>query len=206
MPEILDEKVKRAGIAASFSEFKQMGIWSDPQPFVPKTKFPTASGKLQLYVKDFADKGFDPLPFWIQKREVPSAEYPLYLVTTIPAVHRRNSTQNNRFLHELMPTNSATVHPDLATQLGIEAGDMVRVRSRAGEVSLPAMISPTIRPDCILVPHGFGHQSKLLTLAYGKGVRDGDLVPSQTMDDILARRDVGGSACIMDAVVNVEAI
>ena len=206
MGEILDEKVKRAGIATSFSEFKQMGIWSDPQPFVPKTKFPTASGKLQLYVKDFADKGFDPLPFWVPKREEPSAEYPLYLVTTIPSVHRRNSTQNNRFLHELMPTNSATVHPDLAKQIGIEAGDIVRVRSRAGEVSLPAMISPTIRPDCILVPHGFGHQSKLLTLAYGKGVRDGDLVPSQTMDDILARRDVGGSACIMDAVVNVEAI
>jgi thiosulfate reductase/polysulfide reductase chain A len=204
MGEILDEKVKRAGFGASFSEFKKSGIHSDPQPFVPKTKFPTSSGKLQMYVKEFADKGFDPLPFWAAKRELPSAEYPIYLITTIPSVHRRNSTQSNRFLSELMSTNSVTIHPDRARALSIEEGDQVRVRSRVGQVTLPATISPLIRPDCVLIPHGFGHQSRLLTRAYGKGVRDGDLVPSQTMDEILARRDVGGAACIMDVVVAVE--
>lgn len=204
MSEILDEKVRRAGFADSFAQFKQKGVQSDEKPFVPRTTFPTASGKLQLYVRDFADKGFDPLPFWAPKREEPSSEYPLYLVTTIPAEHRRNSTQNNRFLHEMMPTNMVKIHPDTARQLSIEEGDQVRVRSRVSEVRLPATITPAIRPDCVLIPHGFGHQSRLMTLAYGKGVRDGDLVPSQTMDEILARRDVGGSACIMDVVVTVS--
>jgi thiosulfate reductase/polysulfide reductase chain A len=203
MPEILDEKCKRSGIAESFSAFKKAGIWSAPAPFVPKTKFPTADGKLHIYVKEFADKGFDPLPFWAPKREEPSSQYPFYLVTTIPAVHRRNSTQNVSILNEIMPTNGVTMNPGTARGLGLVAGDLVRVRSRVGEIVLPLTLAETIRPDCVLVPHGFGHQSRLLTLAYGKGARDGDLIPSMTMDEILARRDVGGSACIMDAVVSV---
>lgn len=203
MPEILDEKCKRSGIAESFSAFKKAGIYDAPAPFVPKTKFPTADGKLHLYVKDFADKGFDPLPFWAPKREEPSSQYPFYLVTTIPSVHRRNSTQNVSILNEMMPTNDATLNPQTARGLGLAAGDSVRVRSRVGEITLQLVLSETIRPDCVLVQHGFGHQSRLMTLAYGKGARDGDLVPAQTMDEILARRDVGGSACIMDVVVSV---
>ncbi|MGC8915642.1 MAG: molybdopterin-containing oxidoreductase family protein [Thermoanaerobaculum sp.] len=204
MGEILDEKVRRAGIAESFAAFKQAGIWSDPKPFVPKTTFPTSSGKLNIYVKEFADKGFDPLPQWMPKREEPSSEYPFYLLTTIPAVHRRNSTQNDRFLHEIMPTNYVTIHPRTARELGVAEGEVVKVKSRVGEVMLPVKVSPLIREDCVLIPHGFGHSSRLLTLAYGKGARDGDLIPSQTMEEILARRDVGGCAVIMDAVVRVE--
>ncbi len=206
MGEILDEKVKRAGIAQSFAQFKQMGIWSKVQPFVPRTEFPTSDKKLHIYVPEFADKGFDPLPAWMPKREEPSAEYPFYLITTIPAIHRRNSTQNNRFLHEIMPTNYVMIHPRTAQQLRVAEGETVKVKSRVGEVRLPVKISPQIREDCVLIPHGFGHQSRLLTLAYGKGARDGDLVPAQTMDEILARRDVGGSGCIMDAVVRVEKV
>lgn len=206
MGEILDEKVKRAGIAESFAQFKQMGVWSKEQPFVPKTTFPTSDGKLHIYVPEFADKGFDPLPAWMPKREEPSADYPFYLITSIPAIHRRNSTQNNRFLHEIMPTNYVMIHPRAAQRLGVQDGDRVKVKSRVGEVQLPVKVSPQIREDCVLIPHGFGHQSRLLTLAFGKGARDGDLIPAQSMDDILARRDVGGSACIMDAVVRVERV
>jgi len=204
MSEVLDEKVKRAGIAESFAAFRAVGIWSDPKPFVPKTSFPTSDGKLHIYVPEFAEKGFDPLPKWVPKREEPSSEYPFYLITTIPAVHRRNSTQNNRYLHELMPTNFVMIHPRTAADLRVVEGEVVKVSSRVGEVQLPVRISPEIREDCVLIPHGFGHQSRLLTLAYGKGARDGDLIPGQTMEEILARRDVGGSGCIMDAVVRVE--
>jgi hypothetical protein len=56
------------------------------------------------------------------------------------------------------------------------------------------------------VPHGFGHESQLMTTAYGKGAKDALLVPGQSMDDVIARKDVGGSACIMDAVVSVAKV
>ncbi|HEX9149196.1 MAG TPA: molybdopterin-dependent oxidoreductase [Thermoanaerobaculia bacterium] len=204
MNEILDEKVQRAKLAPSFADFKKAGFYSDEQPFVPKTTFPTPDGKLRLWVQDFADKGFDPLPKWMPKRDLPSAEYPFYLITVIPGVHIRNTTQNNPFLNEIFGTNFVMIHPETARRLDIEEGDPVRVKSRVGTITLPARISGGIRPDCVCIPHGFGHRSRLLTKAYGKGERDSDLVPSQSMDEILARRDVGGAGAIMDAVVSLE--
>ncbi len=202
--ELLDEKVRRAGLGENFADFRRRGIYTREQPFVPRTTFATTSGKCQIYVPEFAKHGYDPLPGWRPKRELPSTEYPYYLITYIPAVHRRNTTQNNRFLHEIMPTNHVTLHPSLAARLGIREGQLVRVRSRVGAIELPAHLSEALRPDCVMVAHGFGHRSRLLTLAGGKGARDGDLIPSQSVEQMIEAGNFAGAACIMDAVVTLE--
>ena len=201
---LLDEKVKRAGLGSSFAEFKSVGIYTKEQPFTPRTTFATPSGKCQIYVPEFAAKGYDPLPVWKPKAEQPSAEYPYYYLTFIPAIHRRNSSQNNPILHEMMPTNAAIISRTLAERLGIREGQMVRIRSRVGTIELPAHITETLRPDCVMVAHGFGHRSRLLSLAAGKGVRDSDVIPSRTVEEFVAAGNFGGAACIMDAVVNIE--
>ena len=206
MSYVLDEKVKRAGIASNFTEFKQLGLVEKKEPFVPKTKFPTADGKLQMYVKNFADKGFDPLPKWTPKRDQPSSQYPFYLLTVIPPMHIRATTQNNRITNEILGTNQVFMNPQSARGLGLADGDLVKVRSRTGEIQIPVRYTEAIRPDCVLVPHGFGHKSRLMTTAYGKGAQDAALISGQSMDDILARKDVGGAACIMDAVVSVTKV
>lgn len=206
MGVVLDEKTKRAGLGASFAEMKAKGFVADVAPFVPRTTFPTASGKINVYVKAFADAGFEPLPTWKPKREVPSDQYPFYLLTIIPPMLIRNTTSNNKITNEIKGTNEVFVNVQTARGLGIAEGDVVRVRSRVGEIQLPARLTEAIRPDCVLVPHGFGHQSRLMTQAYGKGAKDAVLVPGQSMDDILARKDVGGSACIMDSVVSVAKV
>jgi len=203
---VLDEKVKRAEIAENFAQLKQLGLVERKDPFVPKTKFPTADGKLQIFVKNFADKGFDPLPKWMPKRDEPSSQYPFYLLTVIPPVHIRATTENNRITNEITGTNQVHMNPGAARGLGLSEGDLVKVRSRVGEIQLPVRLTESIRPDCVLVPHGFGHKSRLMTVAYGKGAQDAALIPGQSMDDILARRDVGGSGCIMDAVVSVTKV
>jgi thiosulfate reductase/polysulfide reductase chain A len=134
---------------------------------------------------------------------VPSAEYPYYLLTYIPAVHKRNSTQNNKILAEMMGSNNIILPVTLAAKLGIKAGERVRVWSRAGAVEAPAQLTETIREDCVLIAHGFGHRSRLLTVTGGRGVRDGDLVPAQSVDEVVAAGNYGGASCIMDAVVNI---
>lgn len=206
MTVVLNEKTKRAGLGADFAEMKAKGFVADVAPFVPRTTFPTASGKINIYVKAFADAGFDPLPTWKQKRDIPSDAYPFYLLTIIPPMQIRNTTTNNRIVNEIKGTNEVFINVQTARGLGIAEGDTVKVRSRVGEIQLPARLTEAIRPDCVLVPHGFGHQSRLMTQAYGKGAKDAVLVPGQSMDDILARKDVGGSACIMDAVVSVSKV
>lgn len=204
--ELLDEEARRAGLGENFADFRAKGKVERPAAFTPRTSFPTVGGtnKCQILVPQFAEKGAEPLPKWHPKRDQPSAEYPYYYLTFIPGIHRRNTTQNNAILHEMMPTNAAIINPALAAKLGISEGQMVRVRSRVGMVELPAHLSQTIRPDCVQIAHGFGHRSRLLTKAGLNGVRDGDLVPDASIEDFIAAGNYGGSSCIMDAVVNIE--
>jgi thiosulfate reductase/polysulfide reductase chain A len=204
--EVLNEQVKRAGLGENFADFAAKGIVEKKQDFVPRTTFATPGGtnKCQIYVPQFAAKGVEPLPKWHAKRDLPDNEFPYYLVTFIPAIHKRNSTENNSILNEIMSTNAANIHPDVAKRLGIAEGETVRVRSRAGQVELPAHVTNRVRSDIIQIAHGFGHRSKLLTKAGGKGVRDGDLVPSATLEEMLTNVNFMGSSCIMDAVVTIE--
>ena len=203
--KLLDEKTKRAGLGETFAEFKQKGIFTKEQPFTPRTAFAVpGTTKCQIYVPQFAAKDADALPVWRTKRELPSPEYPFYYLTFIPAVHRRNSTQNNAILHEMFPANAAIVNPALAGKLGIKEGQTIRIRSRVGAIELPAHLSETLRPDGVMVAHGFGHRSRLLKTAGGWGVRDGDVIPDQSVDEMVRSGNFGGAACIMDAVVNIE--
>jgi hypothetical protein len=57
-----------------------------------------------------------------------------------------------------------------------------------------------------MVAHGFGHRSKLLGAAGGKGVRDGDVIAGQSIDDCIKDLNFGGSSGIMEAVVSIEAV
>lgn len=203
---LLDEKTKRAGLGTDFADFKAKGVYTKEAPFVPRTSFSVAGGtKCQIYVPQFTpEKGADPLPVWRPKRDLPSDEYPYYYLTFIPAVHKRSSTQNNAFLNEMFPTNSALLNPALARKLKIAEGQWVRITSRAGSIELPAHLTETLRADAVMVAHGFGHRSRYLTKASGKGVRDGDVVPDQTPEEMFKAGNFGGAACIMDAVVKIE--
>ena len=52
------------------------------------------------------------------------------------------------------------MHPRLAAQLGVSDGALVRVVSRRGDLTLPALVVATIRPDTIFIPyHWPGEQS-----------------------------------------------
>lgn len=204
---LLDLKVQKAGLGANFAEFKARGIVSKPAEFVPRTKFATpagADGRCQIYIPQFTARGAEPLPKWHPKRDLPTPDYPYYYMTFIPAVHRRNTTENNGILNEIMPANAAIMNPELAARHGIKEGQTVLLRSRAGQIELPAHLTQMIRPDAVMVAHGFGHTSRYLSKAGGKGARDGDLVPNASIDDFIAAGNYGGASCIMDAVCSVE--
>ena len=175
---------------------------------MPRTTFATqgGTGKCQIYVPQFADKGAEALPKWHPKRDELSVEYPYYYMTFIPGIHKRNSTENNRMLSEIMSTNAAIMNPALAKKLNVKEGQQVRIRSRVGSIELPAHLSETVRPDAVMVAHGFGHRSKLLGETGGKGVRDGDVVPESSVDEMIRMGNYGGASCIMDAVCTIEPV
>jgi anaerobic selenocysteine-containing dehydrogenase len=51
----------------------------------------------------------------------------------------------------------AEMHPERATRLNLEDGDLIRVVSREGTLTLPVKIVPTVSPEILSVPFGQGH-------------------------------------------------
>ena len=63
------------------------------------------------------------------------------------------------------------MNADVARRAGVKTGDRVRLRNQDGVTSLPVKVLATerIRPDCVYIVHGFGHNAKRLHA----GVREG---------------------------------
>ena len=86
-------------------------------------------------------------------------------------IGRRDLRSNNSWMHNLRAlakgADRATllVHPDDASRLGLVHGGRARVRSRAGELIAPVVITTDVMPGVVSFPHGFGHQSAQSTLA-----------------------------------------
>ncbi|MCC5910608.1 MAG: molybdopterin-dependent oxidoreductase [Clostridiaceae bacterium] len=199
-----DERLKAIG--TSWEEFKQLpnGLWGDEKALVPREEFNTPSGKIELYATVFEEHGFDPLPTWQPKREMPSEEYPFYFVINRPIVHKMAATQNNKIANELCPENHAVMNADKAAEMGIKDGDEVIVKSKVNEVRLKAKLIQGIRPDTVMIEHGFGHRSKALSLANGKGANDGDLIPDFTVEEFKKLRDPGAGACMSDVCLSIR--
>lgn len=92
---------------------------------------------------------FIPTP-WTPPAEVPDHEYPFTLSTGRRLYHYHTRTQTGRCqgLNSLLPYETADISPLDAERLNIANGELIRVSSRRGSVSVVAKITP----DC---PQGF---------------------------------------------------
>jgi formate dehydrogenase len=54
--------------------------------------------------------------------------------------------------------HSARVNPVDATAAGLTDGDLVRIRSRHGEIETLTMVTDEVGPGTVAVPHGWGHE------------------------------------------------
>ncbi len=92
---------------------------------------------------------------WRPATEEPDDEYPIVLTTGRVVAHYLSGTQTRRIggLVRQTPEPYCEMHPRLADKLGISEGDLVKVESRRGSLTVPAMIVRTIRPDTVFVPY-----------------------------------------------------
>jgi anaerobic selenocysteine-containing dehydrogenase len=74
-------------------------------------------------------------------------------------------TANQPLLQELPdPVTAVTwgswveINPQTAARLGIAQGDLVKIESPHGSIEAPAVLYPAIRPDCVAMPAGQGHE------------------------------------------------
>jgi thiosulfate reductase / polysulfide reductase chain A len=186
--EYLERRLREAGL--SFETLKAQGIVRGPkvpvfyeEGVVPE--FPTGSGKIEFYSAPLKAAGFDPVPKFTRPEPPPDGSFRL-LFGRAP-MHSFSRTQSNPVLHDGMSENEVWVNADVAKRLGLAGGEYVRLRNQDGVVSERIRVKATerIRPDCVYMVHGFGHTSKMLTRALGKGASDAQLVTRYVTDPLM---------------------
>jgi len=136
----------------------------DHGPFLPQ-------GKVALYNTAFEQAGYAPMPQWREPPEGPTATpeltatYPLILSDYHTSKNFSASWQRNvPLLREITPDPVLHIHPDAAAARGITDGDRVTVTSPHGWLAVKAEIYPGIRPDTVMLLHGWWQGCKELGL------------------------------------------
>jgi thiosulfate reductase/polysulfide reductase chain A len=148
-------------------------------------EFPTPSGKIEFYSTQLQALGHDPVPKYTPPAPTPPGSFRMLFGRS--PVHSFGRTQTNPVLAEMMDENEVWVNADVARRLGVADGSRVRLRNQDGVTSLPVKVKATerIRPDCVYLVHGFGHNAKRLTRAFNKGASDAQLVTRYATDPLM---------------------
>ncbi len=121
-----------------------------------------AQGKVALYNTTLEAAGFTPLPVWREPPESLSgtpeltAAYPLILSDYHTSKNFSAGWQRNiPHLREIEPHPLLHIHPDAAAAREIESGAWVVVESPHGWLKVKAQHYPGIRPDTVMLLHGW---------------------------------------------------
>ncbi len=158
-------------------------------------KFMTPSGKIEFRSSLLENAGFESFPAY---EPVTRPSKGLFrLVVGRNALHTHVSTQNNPYLSEIVPENVLWINEDKAAELGIKDGDLVEISSRVGSGKIRAFVTDLIHPEAVFMLHGFGHEAKLASRSYNRGVSDAVL--QENISDM-----IGGSPALHDTLVTVK--
>jgi len=147
--------------------------------------FDTPSKKIEFYSAQLKQAGFDPVPRYTRPEPGPAGSYRL-LFGRAP-MHSFSRTQTTHLLMDVMSENAVWVNATEAGRLSLKSGDYVRLRNQDGQLSNRIRVKATerIRPDCVYMVHGFGHTSRELRFAFGKGASDSQLITRYKTDPLM---------------------
>ncbi len=118
-------------------------------PFVDG-RFPTPSGKLEIWCASLAEAGKDPLPDWVPERESPEASpalfvrYPIKLLTPKEQHFLGSSFANLRSFRRMAGEPTVEMHAADAAARGIADADLVELFNDRGSCRLRARLADTV--------------------------------------------------------------
>ncbi|MDD1670124.1 MAG: molybdopterin-dependent oxidoreductase, partial [Methanomicrobiales archaeon] len=91
---------------------------------------------------------------WKPPAEVPDKEYPLVLTTgrCIWQWHTGTMTRRSESLEREVPTGWVEINPEDAASLGVADGEMVKAKTRRGEIEITAKVTGGIRKGEVFIP------------------------------------------------------
>jgi thiosulfate reductase/polysulfide reductase chain A len=157
-----------APLGVSLQDLKAKGYAQLPEgKAAPEFTWNTPSGKIELQSATLSKVGFPGVPTWQEPPEPPQGQF--YLLTGKVAQATQFASQNNQLLNKYADEPRLWLNDKVAADRGIADGDWVEVASQVGKVHTRVRVTPGIRQDCVYLTPGYGHLSKGLTTAFGRG-------------------------------------
>jgi formate dehydrogenase major subunit len=153
--EIFDNEVSvlsPAFAGIKYSRLEKDGIqWPAPTEEHPGTPI------LHMHGRFTRGKGKMVAVDWTPPAEVPDAEYPFVLSTgrRLYQYHTRTQTGRCPGINDLLPEETADISPEDAGKMGIAQGEMIRLKSRRGEVVVKAKVTDQVPPGMIWMAFHF---------------------------------------------------
>ncbi|MDI6764888.1 MAG: molybdopterin-dependent oxidoreductase [Thermodesulfobacteriota bacterium] len=156
--ECLDEILKPAGM--TYDDFKTIGILKGKWEYrsYEKKGFSTPSGKIEIYSEQLKQWGYEPLPCHL---DLPGSsgeflkEYPLIFTSAKDPYFFHSAYRNIPSLRKLSPDPVLLIHPETASQSGIEEGDWVAVETKRGSIRQKAKLDNNLDPRVIVLSFGW---------------------------------------------------
>ncbi|RKX89184.1 MAG: formate dehydrogenase subunit alpha [Spirochaetes bacterium] len=161
---IQDEIASLAPIYGGITYDRLTGVglqWPCHDKNHPGTKFlhskKFSRGKGKFYQVDY-----------IPPQELPDEEYPFILTTgrMLEHWHTGTMTRRSKVLDYLEPEGFIELNPEDAVKLGVSEGGVLKVKSRRGEIDVPARITEKVFPGCVFLTFHFKENpANALTIA-----------------------------------------
>jgi thiosulfate reductase/polysulfide reductase chain A len=198
LEDVIKWQLKQVG--SSLEEMKNLGVkkFKRTTPLYMEDgedyEFATNSGKIEFFSDELASKGFDPMPVYKAHPEPEQGYYRLNYGRS--PMHTFSRTINNPNLNALKSENKLWVNPKVARINGLRNNQVVWLENQDGiksVFSIKVRVTERIRWDSVYMYHGFGHNNKKLTRAYGKGISDTHLISKVAVDPLMGGTGLRGN-------------
>jgi thiosulfate reductase/polysulfide reductase chain A len=197
--EVIAWQLEKMG--TSLEEMKRIGVKKFARQSGPlyiadgeDYEFGTNTGKIEFYSTELAALGFDPMPNYTAHPEPEQGFYRLNYGRA--PMHTFSRTANNPNLNDLMDENKLWVNPRVAKLWDLKNNQEIYLKNQDGVVSsfpIKVRITERIRWDSVYMVHGFGHDNKKLSNAFGKGASDTEMITNVMIDPIMGGTGMRGN-------------
>lgn len=197
--EVIEWQLNQIG--SSISEMEKIGVKNlertSKNLYIPEGQpyeFGTPSGKVEFYSAQLKEKGFDPMPVYKSHPEPNPGFYRLNYGRS--PMHTFSRTINNPYLSDLKDENKLWVNPKVARIEGLKNDQEVWLQNQEGVLStfpIKVRVTERIRWDSVYMYHGFGHNNKKLSRAFGKGASDTEMITQVSIDPLMGGTGLRGN-------------
>jgi len=157
--------------------------------------FKTPSGKIELSSSQLAKVGHYPVPHFNEMPQRPQPGY-FYLAFGRSPLMSFSRSQNVEMCAAVDKGDQFWINVDAARMLGVHDGHDYYLENTDGyrtPYKVTAKVTWGIRPDTIYFTHGYGHRDKRLSVAFGRGASDTELISDIKTDPIMGASGMRGN-------------